>query len=307
MKVAHLVLLLLMNMCWATIYSAYKFIEHEIPAEGAAPAIVTIRFGLAALCLLLAWPWLPGPSPKGKDFGIACLMGLVLFVLGQRLQVYGNQLGSAGNSSVLMAVEPLMTSVAGAIFFRERIGPRRFAGFLLALCGVAVLNRVWQPGFQITGLLPSVIFLSSFVCESAYSVLGKPVIMRVSVMKVLAVSLAVGVLANLAIDGGNTVRAARQLSPYSWVLMVWLAVVCTAIGYAIWFIVIRECPMNVAALTIFAQSVFGILFAAMFVGEKLHWGHLFGSLVIVGGLGLGLSRQISHAPKASAVSKAGPG
>ena len=51
-------------------------------------------------------------------------------------------------------------------------------------------------------------------------------------------------------------------------------------------------PVNVAALTIFAQSVFGVAIAALWLGEKLHWGQLLGSLTIVAGLALGLSRQI---------------
>ena len=71
-----------------------------------------------------------------------------------------------------------------------------------------------------------------------------------------------------------------------------MGVICTAIGYTVWFIVIRECPISVAALTIFAQSVFGVAIAALWVGEKLHWGHLLGSLTIVAGLVIGLSRQI---------------
>jgi drug/metabolite transporter (DMT)-like permease len=71
-----------------------------------------------------------------------------------------------------------------------------------------------------------------------------------------------------------------------------LAVVCTAVGYSVWFIVIRECPVNVAALTIFAQSVFGVAVAALWLGEKLYWGQLLGSLAIVAGLVVGLSRQI---------------
>jgi drug/metabolite transporter (DMT)-like permease len=48
----------------------------------------------------------------------------------------------------------------------------------------------------------------------------------------------------------------------------------------------------VAALTIFAQSIFGVALAALWVGEKLHWGQLLGGVAIVGGLVLGLSRQI---------------
>src|SRR5580765_5283462 len=104
MKPSYLIILLVMNFFWAAVYSAYKVIGQGLPTGG----MVTLRFGLAGLCLLFAWPWLPGCAPRGKDLGITCAMGLILFVVGQRLQVYGNQLGTAGNSAILMAFEPLV-------------------------------------------------------------------------------------------------------------------------------------------------------------------------------------------------------
>jgi drug/metabolite transporter (DMT)-like permease len=263
---------------------------HDLTTGG----IVTIRFGLAGLCLLVAWPWLPGSAPRGRDLVKSCVMGFILLVLGQRLQVYGNELGTAGNSAVLMAVEPLITSLAAALFLREHIGPRRLAGCGLGMCGVVLLNGVWRKDFQWTGLAPSLIFISSFVCEAAYSVMGKPIVARASVMKMLAISLLVGTAANLLIDGPATLRAAQTLPAQAWLLLLALAVVCTAIGYSVWFIVIRECPVNVAALTIFVQSVFGVAIAALWLGEKLHWGQLLGSITIVAGLVLGLSRQIQR-------------
>jgi drug/metabolite transporter (DMT)-like permease len=288
MKPSYLIILLVMNFFWAGVYSTYKIVGPDLLTGG----IVTIRFGLAALCLLLAWPWLPGPAPRGRDLVNTCWMGVVMIVLGQRLQVYGNQLGTAGNSSVLMAVEPLVTSVAAALFLREHIGPRRLAGFALGMVGVVLLNGVWRKDFQWTGLVPSLIFVSSFVCEAAGSVIGKPIVTRASVTKMLALSLLVGTGVNLLIDGPGTLRAARTLPPQAWWLLLGLAVICTVIGYSVWFIVIRECPVSVAALTIFAQSVFGVAIAALWVGEKLHWGQLLGSVAIVAGLVLGLSRQI---------------
>ena len=288
MKRAHLIILLAMNFFWAGAYSAYKIIGDGLPAGG----IVTLRFGLAGLFLLMAWPWLPGRAPRGRDLLNTCWMGVVLVVVGQRLQVYGNQLGTAGNSSVLMAVEPLITSLAAAVFLREHMGYRRLAGFALGMCGVVLLNGVWRKEFQWTGLVPSLIFVSSFLCEAAGSVLGKPIVARASAVKMLAVALLTGTAINLLIDGRMTLRAATTLTPQAWGLLLALAVICTAIGYTVWFIVIRECPVNVAALTIFAQSVFGVAIAALWVGEKLHWGQLLGSLAIVAGLVLGLSRQI---------------
>ena len=254
--------------------------------------IVTLRFGLAALFLLFAWPWLPGPAPRGKDLLKTCVLGGLVFVVGQRLQVYGNQLGSAGNSAVLMAVEPLLTSVAAALFLREHIGPRRVVGFGLGILGVLLLNQVWRPDFQWTGVTASLIFISSFVCEAAYSIVGKPIIQRADPVKMLTISLIVGTAANLLIDGGQTLAAAKAMPVNAWVLLLVMAVVCTAFGYSFWFIVIRECPVSVAALTIFAQSVFGVGIAAVWLGEPLHWGQLWGSVAIVGGLVVGLSRQV---------------
>jgi len=295
MKPFYLIILLLMNLCWAGVYSAYKVMGPDLATGG----IVTLRFGMAGLCLLAAWPWLPGRAPRGRDLVNTCLAGIVAIVMGQRLQVYGNQLGTAGNSAVLMAVEPLIASLAAALFLREHIGPRRLAGFALGMCGVVLLNGVWRKDFQWTGLVPSLIFVSSFVCEAGFSVLGKPILARAGVMKMLALSLLAATAVNLLIDGKDTLDAAKKLPPQAWWLLVALAIVCTVIGYSVWFMVIRECPVNVAALTIFAQSVFGVAIAALWLGEKLNWGHLLGSIAIVAGLVLGLSRQIKRPARSS--------
>jgi drug/metabolite transporter (DMT)-like permease len=222
------------------------------------------------------------------------LMGVVLCVVGQRLQVHGNHLGKASNSAVLMGLEPLITSVAAALFLREHIGPRRLAGFFLGLAGVALLHGVWRADFQWTGLAASLIFVSSFICEALASVIGKPIVARASAMKMLALALLFGTAVNLLIDGPATVKAAATLPPAAWYLLLYLAIVCTAIGYSVWFVVIRDCPINVAALTIFAQALFGVAIAAVWLGERLHWDQLFGSLAIVAGLVLGLSRQIKR-------------
>jgi drug/metabolite transporter (DMT)-like permease len=304
MKPWHLILLLLMNFFWGGVYSAYKLLGHDLPTGG----IVTLRFGLAALCLLLAWPWLPGRAPRGGDLLKTCVLGIILIVLGQRLQVYGNNLGRAGDSAVLMAVEPLLTSVAAALFLREHIGPRRLAGFGLGMFGVVLLNGVWRSDFRWTGLAASLIFISSFVCEAAASVIGKPIVLRASAVKMLALALVAGTTVNLLIDGHETLGLARTLPLQAWCLLLGLAVICTAIGYSVWFIVIGDCPLNVAALTIFAQSVFGVAIAALWVGEKLHWGQLFGSVTIVAGLVLGLSRQIRRGkPERGMQKQAAPG
>ena len=81
---------------------------------------------------------------------------------------------------------------------------------------------------------------------------------------------------------------------HAWLLLLGLALICTSLGYSFWFLVIREGEVNVAALTIFAQPVFGVVLARLWLGEVLHWGQLWGSAAIVAGLVLGLSRHIKR-------------
>jgi drug/metabolite transporter (DMT)-like permease len=277
-----------MNFFWAGSLSIYKALAGYLqPGE-----IVTLRFGLAALILAALWPWLPGKAPRGKDLVKVVVMGLIVFMLGHRIQVFANKLQAAGDSSVLMAMEPILTSVAAAIFLHEHIGPRRWMGFALGLFGVALLNGFLRSNFTWGGLGISLLFISSFLCEAVYSIMGKPLLERAGMMKILALALIFGTIGNLLLDGPQTFAAVRIMPLHYWWLIFYMATICTSIGYAIWFVVIKETDVNVAAMTIFAQPVAGVALAGLWLHEPLHWGQFWGSVAIVAGLVLGLSRQI---------------
>lgn len=286
MKPAYLLLLILFNLFWAATYSAFKVLAPYLDSGG----IVTLRYGLAAMGLFALWPLLPGKSPRGRDLLKTLIMGIIVFAAAPRLQVAGVQLGQAGDASVLMALEPLITSIAAAIFLSERIAPRRWFGFGFGILGVVLLARVWRPDFKLPGLTANLLFVSSFVCETAYSVMGKPLIERAGYMKIIALALLGATLLNFSVDGHRTLAAAQALPLYAWGIIVYLASICTVMGYALWFVIIRETPVNLAALTIFIQPVAGVAFAGLWLHEHLHWGQLWGVVAIVIGLVVGLPR-----------------
>jgi drug/metabolite transporter (DMT)-like permease len=295
MRPSYLALLIVLNCFWAGTLSVYKQLSPWLEVGG----IVTLRFGVAALILLACWPWMPGKAPRGGDLLKTAIMGLIVFMLGHRVQVFGNKLGTAGNSSVLMGAEPLVTSLAAALFLREHIGPRRWIGFVLGMLGVAMLNGLFIEKFHFDGLTASLIFISSFICETVYSIMGKPLIERAGMMKVLTLALVAGTAGNLLIDGPKTLHAVATLPWQGWLLVLYLSTICTAIGYAAWFLVIRETDVNVTALTIFMQPLAGVVIAAWWLREPLHWGQLWGGLAIIAGLVLGLSRQVRKAEGAA--------
>jgi drug/metabolite transporter (DMT)-like permease len=291
MKPRHLVLLLVMNAFWAGTYSAFK----ALSASLSSGQVVTLRYGLAALVMAGLWRWLPGATPRGPDLLKTAVMGVLVFCLSPRCQVYGVQLGNAGDSAVVIALEPLITAVAAAWFLREHVPARRWVGFAVGVSGLALLNGVWKMHLDWTGLAANLIFLTSFFCESAYSVIGKPILERAGMFKVVAVSLFCGTAVNLALNGPGTVSRARALTLVEWEVVGYLVIICTVIGYCVWYLVIRETDVSLAAMTILAQPVLGIGIAAVTLGEKAHWGQFWGSAAVVVGLviGLGRNRQAS--------------
>jgi len=286
MKPLHLFFLIVMNCLWAVSYTVFKALSPYLNAGGVA----TLRFGLTGLILVLCWPLLPGCVPRGRDLVRTILMGIVVFMFAPRFQVAGVQMGQAADASVLMALDPLTTSLAAAIFLREHIRPRRWIGFVLGLAGALLMAEIWRPEFRLPALTANALIILSFFCEAAYSVICKPILPRAGLFKVLAVALIAGTAANLLVDGSSTIRAARIMPPYGWLLLVYLSLVCTLLGYSLWLVVIRESEVNVAALTIFIQPVVGVMVAVAWLNESLHWGQLWGSLVILAGLVIGLSR-----------------
>ena len=60
MRPVFLILLIGMNLLWAGSYSIFKVLGADLTSG----SIATLRFGLAAICLLAVWPWLPGKGPE---------------------------------------------------------------------------------------------------------------------------------------------------------------------------------------------------------------------------------------------------
>jgi drug/metabolite transporter (DMT)-like permease len=288
MRPVFLLLLIGMNLLWAGSYSIFKVLTEQMDSG----SIATLRFGLAAIVLLVVWPWLPGKGPRGRDLFRVLWLGIFVFCLAPRLQIEGVHRGQAGDTSLLIALDPLITSIAAAIFLREQIPPRRWYGCTLGMLGVVLLSQVWLKNAQpLHGLLANLLFISSFFCEAVYSVLGKPALERVGTLKLLGAALIVGTGVNVAIDLSThapTFTALQFLPAKAWLLLLYLALVCTLIGYSLWYVVIRETEVNLTGLTVFVQPVAGLIISVLWVGESLHWGQLWGSLAIIAGLFIAL-------------------
>jgi drug/metabolite transporter (DMT)-like permease len=294
MKASHLFLLLALNCGWAAVPTLAKRLEGQLgPVE-----FVLFRYGFGFVALAACWPWLTGRMPRGRDFWRTCLMGVAVFHLGHWCQIAGIQRSQASDSSILLALDPLVSTLGAALFLRERVPARRWLGFAFAILGVVVMS-LWHRSAPLPGLLANLLIVLSFVAESVWSVMGKPLIERWGIPKVTALALGAGSVANLiawmATRSATSQPFVPNLDATAWTCLALLGIVFTAFGYSVWYVVIRETPISIAALTIYLQPLLGTGLACLLTDEKLHAGHALGAGAILGGLALGLASR-PHAP-----------
>lgn len=281
--------MLLLNCGWAALPAVVTRLESELaPLE-----FVSLRYAFALVGLLVVWPWLPGKMPRGTDFWRTAIMGITVFTVGHQLQILGMQRSGASDAAVLLVLDPLVSSLGAALFLHERIPGRRWAGFALAIAGVSLLS-LWKRAAPLPGLLANLLIVLSFVSEAVWSVMGKPLVTRWGIPKVTALALAAGTVVNgllllpSAAEHGSRMAA---LSVEAWVSLAFLGIVLTSIGYSLWYVVIRDVPVSVAAMTIYLQPVVATLLAVGLTGERPHAGHAWGSVAIVLGVFLGIRRS----------------
>src|SRR6185503_16403296 len=71
-------------------------------------------------------------------------------------------------------------------------------------------------------------------------------------------------------------------------------VICTVVGYTLWYVVIRQTEVNIAGLTVLTQPMAGWLLSVLWLGEPVHSGQFWGALAIIAGLILGLTRTAAE-------------
>jgi drug/metabolite transporter (DMT)-like permease len=287
MQMQYFLILIVLNTIWSGSLICYKLLGNTLSTG----SIVTLRFGLAAILALAIWPLYNGKMAKGYNLIKNILMGCIVFCFGYRLQVAGNNLGFAENSAILMGLEPLITSVCAAVFLKEYVPPNRWIGFLMGLFGIAFLNQFWKLSFRWLDIFANLLFILSFFCDAAYSVIGKPILNSASPGKTLSIALISGTICNLFIEGKNIIKAIPSISLKDWLLLLYLACLCTMLGYYVWFLIIKKIDVNLAALTILFQPISGIPMAIFLLNEKPHSGLLWGGIMIAVAICIGLIKK----------------
>lgn len=280
--------LIAITVIWGTTFAIVKEALDVLPV----PLLLALRFTLAALAL--AWVRL-----DRRAWRPAVILGLLAFA-GFATQTIGLNLTTASKAAFITGLNVILTPIVGSLWFKSRIPAKAYLAALIALTGLGLLTLTSFDGINSGDLW----VLATALFYAYYIVYLGEVAGRVSALSLSAVQLwPMAALAWLwALPHLDLIP---QVPLATWGVLVYLAVVATAIVTVAQTYAQRVVPAYVAAVIFVLEPVFAAVFAYWLLGEVLGLlGWVGGGLVVLAMLISGVRfQEVSRAERRAAGDK----
>jgi drug/metabolite transporter (DMT)-like permease len=189
---------------------------------------------------------------------------------------------TAANGAVLSAMESFFTVVLAAIFLRERLTRRSFAGLALALAGVLILES--------TGGVSSVhlgdgLILGGILAAAVYVVVARTVAEAQDTLTMTAHQFAAGLVLALPFavvrwaTGAEAIVQSRPAS--SWAAALAVGVIGYAGSFLLYNFAIAHVRAGLSSMVLNLMPVFGVLAALAVLRERISMLEVFGSVLVL--------------------------
>ena len=262
---------------------SFLFLRIATPEFGPVP-LIAIRVALSALCLLPAVAWQPALRAEFRqNAGKLFILGITNAALPFPLFAYSTLFVTAGFASIINATAPLFAALVAGIWLRDRITPGGFLGLLIGFGGVVLLVGGLpeaRPGAHLA-------IAGSLFAAFMYGVSASFVKRHLSGVNTWVTTIgSFGFAALLLAPLAALTWPAVPPSPKAWLTVLVLAVACTAIPNIYYFRLLLRVGPGKAMSVAFLIPVFGILWGALVLGEKVTAGMLGGGAVVLLGTAL---------------------
>ncbi|MFO1532325.1 MAG: DMT family transporter [Thermoplasmatota archaeon] len=248
----------------------------------------------------------------GRDWLAMAALGFVgvvgyHFSLNWAMSDAGGTAVTAATGAILVATTPLWTLILSLVLGRERLRPLAAAGSLVAFAGVVLVVLKGQGEAHLTLAAKAAIAMVAPLSWALYSVFTKPLITKYGGVVVTGVTLSLGTATLVPLGVRYGFAPLARLGPVEWGWLAFLALLSTALGYAIWNYAIRERSASSVTTYIYLNPVVATVMGAWvlpYVGSGFPraavtgW-FLAGGALVLAGLAL-VHRARMQAPTAAA-------
>ena len=277
MKTKHVLLVIAIMAAWGLAPVANKIGVTQIP-----PIFLTaLRSCVVALVLL---PFLK--SPRGhmpQLLGLSLLMGTLHYSF-----VFTGIKGiDASLTTLLVMMQVPFTSLLAVPFFGERLG------LVTAFAGIALITV--EPKVR-AEFLPAMLILIGIFFWSASNILIKRMhLTDGNVINGWVAILSAPQLFAISFLLETDQVAAMQAADWTvWGALLYMAIVITAITFALWYRLLRQYTVNQVVPYTLLMPIFGVAASMLVLGDRLSWIIFAGGLMTLAGVAIIVFRRPSN-------------
>ncbi len=284
-------LALLVTFLWSTSWLLIKVGLKDVPPL----TFAGLRYMLASLCLLPFFLRSSGGQALRKMdrrawLGILAL-GIVFYTIAQGAQYISLSHIPAETLNLILGFNPVLVTLLGIVLLAEVPNWLQWLGVGLAVAGVVVyFYPVQNSAGQVIGLAAGLVCLLA----TAYAaILGRSINRRGDLTPLHVTAISMGIGAPLMLLAGLLTEKWAPISLGSWLIIVYLAVVNTALSFTLWNMTLGILSAMESSMINNAMTIQVAIMAVIFLGEYLGFKEVSGLVLIAVGV---LAVQTGRAP-----------
>jgi len=270
---------------WGGTFIAGRILALAVPAAVGS----LLRFIVAVLALLAAAWWLEGGLPRLTRrqligtllLGATGIFAYNLFFLGALARL------PASRTSLIIALNPVVTIAAASLLLGERMSARRWLGVAVALAGVWIVVSRGDVLGSVGGAvgLGELLMFGGVCSWAAYTLIGRRVLAGLSPLAATTWASLWGVTL-LAIAAAPDLRdlATDDLTLPVVLSVLYLGVLGTAVGFVWYYQAVQRLGASRTVIFNNLVPVFGATFGVLLLGEPPLPSMLLGGAIAVAGV-----------------------
>lgn len=248
--------------------------------------ILLARFIVGALAAIVALGLLHAPAPPRHLILRAAGLGL-LGQLGFNVPLaYGIRYVEAGTVALISGTSPVFMALLAVPLLHERLRGRAIAGLVLSMVGsvVVVVVSGGEVSLGRDQALGALLILASAVLWAVYSVIVKPWLGPIPPTSVPMIGSIVGLPLMLPLGVSGFGTALGNLDAIGWLAVAQFTTLASVVAPILWAVGLQRGEASRAGMYLYLVPLFGVVAAALLLGEAIGLGTLLGGALILGGV-----------------------
>jgi len=270
-NVKGLILMLIGQLCFAINDTLVKYSVKLTESDISILNIIFIRGFFTTFCIFIIILFFTSTNIKNIFLNPKFYLRALFEVLTAIFFFAGLILMPMANVYTLLMTTPFMVTLYASLFFKEKVGIRRWSAVIAGFLGVIIVINPQNLEFGYLFLLPIIAaFFLTMRDAITKDIVNKNNVLDITLITSLFVMIFSGIgsyILNVSIDFDN-------------IHLIFLSSIFLSIAYLFSVLTIFYAPLSLTASIRYSVIVFGIILGYLFLGEKPSVNMYFGAFII---------------------------